>query len=700
MKLIQLGITMLCMCVFSVQAYAKPTHDYFSKEVQFSSDTPLPENYLGFEIGDWHVSPAALTGYMHQLAAQSPRVSIETIGYSHERNALNHVYISSPENIANLDAVLKKHQNAKSGKDDILVINLAYSVHGNEASGANASPLAAYYYAASQEASIIQLLKNTVIIIEPSQNPDGLARFASWANQHKGVTANYDNAHRDHNERWPSGRTNHYWFDLNRDWIFTVHPESKARIKAYQKWRPQVLGDYHEMGGNIPSYFFQPGHPKRTHPNTPKENQRITFELAKFHAEALDARKQPYFTEERFDDFYYGKASAYPDATGSIGVLFEQSSIRGHNRELGGIKSNFSEGIANHLATSLSLVKGSDANRKDILDYTFKYRKGQFQNALVDPVKAYVFADDNDPARAQHFLDMLARHNIPVHAVDSTFMVGQVSFKKGHAWIVKTNGPQYGLVKSLFETRTSFEDEIFYDISSWNIPLAFNLPYAPLKNTFRLGKRVTSPIIPLAPKAWDSENTPVAYAIEWNQFKAPHLLQTLLENDLHPRVSVQSFSSHTLENKIHDFKAGTIIIQPKEDHEHKTMQALLKAYPDVVVYGLSSGLTVKGPDLGSNEMKVIEKIRPALLIGKGVNAVEAGSMRYTVDHRFGIPLTLLDLDRVMSTDLQNYTHILIVDGTYKSWKRIPKKLEIWVKCQRRSKISPRGGVKVYQCSYA
>jgi len=355
------------LCLYGVSASALPTKDYFPKGTSFSSDTLLPEDYLGYGIGDWHISPDSLTGYMRTLASESPRVAIETIGYSHERKALTHVYISSPENIANLDAVLARHQNAKSAKDDILVINLAYSVHGNEASGANAAPLVAYYLAASREPWVKQFLQNTVVIIEPVQNPDGLARFAVWVNQHQGTTENFDNANRDHNEGWPSGRTNHYWFDLNRDWIFTVHPESRARIKAYQKWRPHVLGDYHEMGGDKSSYFFQPGHPKRTHPLTSKANQKITLDLARFHAKALDSVSQPYYTEEQFDDFYYGKGSTYPDATGGIGLLFEQSSVRGHARNLGGEKIRFSDGVANQLATSLSLMRGADAGRDDIL---------------------------------------------------------------------------------------------------------------------------------------------------------------------------------------------------------------------------------------------------------------------------------------------------------------------------------------------
>lgn len=662
----------------SMVAQAVPTQDYFPKDTEFSSEIPLPENYLGYEIGDWHISPDALTGYMRTLAEQSSRVSIETIGYSYERKALSHVYISSPENIANLDAVLEKHKTAKSAKDDILILNLAYTVHGNEASGANAAPLVAYYLAASQEDWVREFLTKTVVIIEPVQNPDGLARFTVWVNEHKGSTENFDNANRDHNGGWPSGRTNHYWFDLNRDWIFTVHPESKARIKAYQKWRPHVLGDYHEMGGNIPSYFFQPGHAKRTHPLTLKENQRITFGLAEFHAKALDARAQPYYTQERFDDFYYGKGSAYPDAAGAIGLLFEQSAVRGHARELGGEKVRFADGIANHLATSLSLIKGADAYREDILKYRFKFLDQQELNALRNPVKAYVFSDDGDPERARKLLEILKIHNIPVYNVLTQINVNGQKYKPGHAWAVKLTGAQYGLVLSLFETRTTFEDTVFYDISTWNLPLALGLPYAPLNNINSISRKPFD--MTKLPKIADWQGgTPVAYAFEWNQYRAPHLLQAMMAEGLHPRLTILAFSSDTTGGERHEFKSGTIVVQPITNKEHIKVRKAMAVHENVKVYGLTSGLTPTGPDLGSRGMKVLKAVKPALLVGDGVRTVEAGEIRYTVDKTFGVPLTILDIDRLGKTDLTKYTHFLLADGTYSAYNDAPKILTDWVK---------------------
>ena len=666
------------LVVLAISAYAVPTHEYFDKSVSFDSDTLLPEDFFGFEIGDWHLSPEGLHAYMGELAAQSDKVAIETIGYSHERRALKHVYISSPENIANLDDVLARHRNAKSADEDILVINLSYSIHGNEASGSNTAPLMAYYLAANTDPEIEAILEKTVIIIEPSLNPDGMARFATWVNTHQGATPNYDNNHREHHEEFPNGRTNHYGFDLNRDWIFTVHPESKARIAAFQKWRPHLLGDYHEMGGNHPSYFFQPGHPKRTHPLTPPENQELTRGLAAFHGRALDKRAQPYFTEERFDDFYYGKGSTYTDAAGSIGILFEQSSVRGHRRDMAGTPMAFSDGIANHLATSLSMVEGSNAMRDELLAYRFNYIDWQTKQAEKDKVKAFVFGDDGDPARAQKLLDILARHKIDVYALQSDQRIDGQVFRTGSAWAVKLDPSQYALIRSLFETRKSFEDTVFYDVSTWNLPLAMNLPYAPMRSTAALSAK---PLSKSALKAKTNDLPPksLAYAIDWNQYGAPKLLGAFLNAGIYPRVSTLPVTAETNDEDSTDFAMGTIIVQPKNDKAHRKMRKIMARHPDIKVRGLVSGLTSSGPDFGSNLMPVLAPVKAALLYGEGVRVTEAAGIRYAVDMNFRQPLTLLDFDQAVRVDLSDYTHILIADGFYSAHKNLAEDLQTFVR---------------------
>ena len=192
--------------------------------------------------------------------------------------------------------------------------------------------------------------------ISPAINPDGLDRFASWVNHNAGRVPVGNPVTRQHAENWPSGRTNHYWFDLNRDWLPLVHPESRARVVEYHRWLPHVLTDHHEQGGRNPGFFFQPGVPSRQNPLTPAENFELTRALAVFHARAMDDAGQPFFTEDAYDDFYFGKGSTYPDINGSIGVLFEQRAIRGQALETSNGIETFRQAVANQLRVSLSTL--------------------------------------------------------------------------------------------------------------------------------------------------------------------------------------------------------------------------------------------------------------------------------------------------------------------------------------------------------
>ena len=233
------------------------------------------------------------------------------------------------------------------------------SVHGNEASGVNSALLTTYFLAAAQGNKIDEILRNTVIVVEASFNPDGMNRFASWVNSHKSLAApNPDPQDLEHNEAWPRARTNHYWFDLNRDWLPVQHPESQARIKKLHDWKPNVVTDHHEMGSNS-TFFFQPGIESRDNPLTPKTVRNLTAKIAEYHVQALDSIGELYYADESFDEFYYGYGSTYPDITGAIGILFEQASTRGHAQKTDNGHRDFSDGVRNHFNAALSTIKGA-----------------------------------------------------------------------------------------------------------------------------------------------------------------------------------------------------------------------------------------------------------------------------------------------------------------------------------------------------
>ena len=336
------GILLLAfMAISIIYSQEKISLNYYlPQDISYDSKIPTPESVLGFQVGNWHTSHDKLVQYMYALADASDRITIEKTGKTYENRPLLLLTITSPENLKNIENIRLEHlklsnPNVSSSlkvEEMPLVLYQGFSIHGNEASGANAGLLVAYYLAAAQGDYITELLDKTIILFDPSYNPDGLQRFSSWVNIHKNHNITVDNNDREYNEAWPGGRTNHYWFDMNRDWLVTQLPESQARIKSFHRWKPNVLTDHHEMGTNA-TFFFQPGIPSRTHPLTPDRNQKLTAKIGEYHAKALDKIGSLYFTEERYDDFYYGKGSTFPDINGGIGILFEQASSRGHAQQ-------------------------------------------------------------------------------------------------------------------------------------------------------------------------------------------------------------------------------------------------------------------------------------------------------------------------------------------------------------------------------
>ncbi|MDH3925654.1 MAG: M14 family zinc carboxypeptidase, partial [Xanthomonadales bacterium] len=256
----------LALLLIVTQLSARTAQEYLPPDADPDPAIPTPESVLGWEVGDWHVSHDQLVYYMRTLAAASPRVSIKVIGHTHEQRPLLQLTITSEDNQQQLEALRQQHLDGGGP----LVVWLGYSVHGDEPSGSNASMLAAYYLASSRSDHVRNLLNESVILVDPSINPDGLNRFATWANSNAGKMPVADPVTRQHQQDWPGGRTNHYLFDLNRDWLPLVHPESRARIVEYHRWLPHVLTDHHEQGG-YPGFFFQPGVPSRQNPLTPEE---------------------------------------------------------------------------------------------------------------------------------------------------------------------------------------------------------------------------------------------------------------------------------------------------------------------------------------------------------------------------------------------------------------------------------------------
>jgi hypothetical protein len=662
----------LALLLLAFNLSARSAQEYLPADADPDPAIPTPESILGWDVGDWHVSHDKLVQYMQTLAAASPRVSIKVIGYTYERRPLLQLAITSAENQGKLETLRQDHLNG----DGPLVVWLGYSVHGDEPSGSNASMLAAYYLASSRSETVNELLDGSVVLIDPSVNPDGLDRFASWANSNAGRIPVADPVTRQHVQNWPEGRTNHYWFDLNRDWLPVIHPESQARIVQYHRWLPHVLTDHHEQDSH-PGFFFQPGVPSRQNPLTPVENLELTRALAQYHSRAMELAGQPHFTEDAYDDFYFGKGSTYPDINGSIGILFEQRAILGQEISTSNGTETFQMAVANHLRMSLSSLQGSWAMRDRLKAYQVGFYETMLERAGNRSFSAWIVGDDGDSARARSFLDTLDLHQIEYRPLAENVRAGAHEFSPGHAWVIPTHQRQFGLLEAMMEQRTRFEDNTFYDVSAWTLPLANNLPVATV-NTIPQSEATIESSSGLPPDA----KSP-AWAISWNQLNAPALLQELLAAEVKVRAAVKSFSAHT-SGGLKTFELGTLIIQAGIQTPgalQKNLEILGNAaLARLEVHNIGSTMTVGGPDLGSRHFKLLKPVNPLIVTGSGTSANGAGEQWFLLDWRLGIPTTLVEQQRLGQVNLWDYTHLLLADGEYGSIKNgLKTTIARWVK---------------------
>ena len=683
MKKLLLILVLLISCSIGAQKSVDLSY-YLPQNVTYNKNIPTPKAVIGHEVGEWHVTHDKLMFYMQTLAKKSDRITIESRGETFEGRPILLLTITSPKNHQSIDSIREEHialteNGASSLSTDAMpiVVYQGFSIHGNEPSGANAGLAYAYYLAAAQGPEIDELLNNLVILMDPSYNPDGLQRFAYWANTNKSINLVSDNNEREYHEVWPGGRTNHYWFDMNRDWLPVQLPESRARIKSFHKWLPNILTDHHEMGTNS-TFFFQPGEPTRVHPLTPKMNQELTAEIGTYHAKALDKIGSLYYSEEGYDDYYYGKGSTFPDVNGSIGILFEQGSSRGHIQETENGLLTFPFTIRNQFTTALSTIEAAKNMRGKILNYQRGFYKDVRIEAAKSKTKSIVFGDSKDAAKTWHLAEILNRHKIKLHEIANDVAIGGKNYKKGNSYVVPMNQKNHRLIKAMFEKRTTFADSLFYDISAWTFPLAFNVDYSEQTSMANVGAEITD-FPPLSGTVSGKSN--YAYLFEWNEYYTPKALNKIVEKGLRAKVAKSPFS---LEGKQYDY--GTILIPVqnqdlKADELHAFLQEVAQESM-LQITSVSTGLT-KGIDLGSNDFDPVKKQKVAILVGSGIRPYDAGEIWHLFDTRFNMRLTKLDLAYLSSVDLSKYTDLIIPSISTRSGNGINKKhvekLKEWVK---------------------
>ncbi len=645
---------------------------YLPQDVTYDPNIPTPKSIIGHEVGEWHITHDKLVNYMRAVAAASDRITIEETGTTHEGRPQLLLTVTSPENHRNINTIRTNHvwltYPNESDKRDVKkmpsVLYMGFSVHGNEPSGANASLAVIYYMAAAQGVFIEEALRNSVVLLDPSFNPDGLTRFSTWANMHKSKNINPDPNDREYREVWPGGRTNHYWFDLNRDWLPLQQPESQNRIVKFHEWKPNILTDHHEMGTNS-TFFFQPGVPSRTHPLTPEKNQELTEQIGTFHAAALDDMGSLYYTKEGYDDFYYGKGSTFPDINGGIGILFEQASSRGHAQESANGILSFPFTIRNQFTAALSTWKAAVEMREELLTYQRDFYKGVLREADGDDVKAYVFKAEKDPVRTFHLAEILNRQEIDFYRPSRRIRTGGEEYTPDNSYIIPLKQRNYKIVKAMFEKRTSFEDSLFYDISGWTYPLAFNMEYSEMSgrdySRNQLGDKVEELNFPQGTLMGGQSE--YAYVFEWHGYYAPRAANRLLSKGVRLKTATQKFKAFEDDDE-REFDYGTILVPVTNQslsatEIYRQMQTIARE-DGIDVYAMPTGLT-SGVSLGSNSFANLQKPEVALVVESG-SSYDAGEIWHLLDTRMQMRVTKLPSTRLGSSAIDRYNTIIMTGG--------------------------------------
>ncbi|WP_411895390.1 M14 metallopeptidase family protein [Winogradskyella sp. A2] len=642
-----------------------------------SQNIKSPSDFLGYNIGEQFSRHHQVIDYFEHIAKEMPnQVKLEQYGQTNERRPLYLAYVSSEENIRNLETI--RQNNLKqtgilqgtASTSKIAIVWLSYNVHGNEASSSEASMLTIFKLLTEHQ----NLLKNTVVIIDPCINPDGRDRYVNWYNETASKPYDIDRQSSEHNEPWPGGRANHYLFDLNRDWVWATQIETQNRLKVYNKWMPHIHVDFHEQGMNEPYYFAPAAQP--FHEVITDWQSDFQTQIGKNHAKYFDAEGWLFFTRESFDLFYPSYGDTYPTYMGAIGMTYEQG---GHGRAGLGVLNDeghvltLVERLTHHTTTGISTVEIASKNAEQLNTEFSKF----FDNNSLK-YKSYVLKGEKD--KINNLKNLLDKHEIKYESPTSSKVTGY-HYNKGRQGslsltsdelVVHTDQPKGKMVKVLFEPNAKLSDSLTYDITAWSLPYAYGLDA--IASTSKLTSENVSE---------SQVNTTLkdayGYVSKWNSFNDAQFLASLLKNDFKVRFTEKPFMSNG--NK---FERGSLIIT-KGDNKHldnfqESLGNIVNNHNQQLTI-IKTGFSQTTPDIGSPDIKLINNQKVAVLSGEGTSSLSFGEIWNFFENQLNYPLTNINTDNLNRTDLDNYNILILPNGYYSSVLNETnlKKVKDWVR---------------------
>jgi hypothetical protein len=651
---------------------------------------PTFQQVLGYDPGDRITSHAGLMRYMEALAAAAPnQVKIFEYAKSWEGRKLVYAAIGSEANIKQLDQVRAGMQKLadprRTGEAEArqliaqlpAVVWLGYGVHGNEISSPDAALLTAYHLlAARNDRMADEILSKVVVLIDPTQNPDGRDRFVHNFEIAEGPEPDASQLAAEHNEPWPGGRTNHYYFDLNRDWFALTQPETRGRVRALQEWYPLVFADLHEMGSDSTYYFAPDAVP--FNPHLAKEQKENQYLFGKNHAKWFDRFGFSYFTREVYDAFYPGYGASWPSYYGSIAMTYEQASVRGLVvRRSDQTSMHFRDSVRHHFVASLSTAETAAQNREKLLADFYGYRKSAIEEGNTGNVKAYILPRRDDTSAVDKLAAVLDYQGVEVKRAGASFRACGADYPAG-SYVISLAQPSKRLIRTLLDANVPMEegfvkeqerrrkkslpDEI-YDVTAWSLPLQYNVEAVACSEVLRGSFEPVKPQMTPAGKITGNSAT-VAYLVPWGTTAAGRLLAASLKEGLRILSTDKPFTQQG-----RTFPAGTLIFKVKENPSNlrETLERLA-ASTGAEIYTTDTGWVETGVDFGSGNVVYMRRPAIAMAWDTPTASNSAGATRFVLERQFGYPVTIIRSRQLAGADLTRF-HVLILpeaggDGGY------------------------------------
>lgn len=635
-----------------------------------------PAKFLGYELGEAFTYHHRMVDYFEHIGKESVKVSITHYGTTSERRPLIAAFISSPENIVNLEEYRKSNLGAigmgeaTSGVQKPFVW-LSYNIHGNESVSMETAMKLLYELAEGKDNDMQEWLKEVIVVIDPCENPDGRDRYANWYNQAVHKHRSINGITREHQEPWPGGRFNHYLFDLNRDWAWQTQVESRQRIAFYQKYMPHIHVDLHEMGYNTP-YFFgpsaEPFHKSIT--NWQREFHRLA---GPNHAKYFDPKGWLYFTKETYDLFYPSYGDTWPIFNGSMGFTYEQGGGGGAGLAVKteeGDTLTLTDRINHHYATSISTIELGYVHRDRLIKEFNQY----FNEGGTSPdgdYRSYVIKGNANPNRLKAIMDLLGKQQI-------RYGIAQSSDKKGgfsgfdylrnkpgsfsveaQDIIVSAYQPQHHLIKVLFEPKPVLVDSMTYDMTAWALPYVYGLEaYATdARIGVKDGNKVEKEVLNKVPS-----QKPYAYLALWGDLANVKFLAALLKKGMKPRYSDFAFKAKGI-----TYPPGSLIITQGDNRYiadfDKELVDLANKHEQLLGQ-TPSGLVEQGKDFGSNDVHLIKAPRVAVICGEGVSPTSYGEIWHFFEQQIEYPIASINAEEIIKADLSAFDVLILPNGKY------------------------------------